>query len=497
MVATILLIVLIIAGWLINNRAVIVDTAYTVTTRMEPIEETLRNVNAIMRTLRSVYGDEAFRGNIPVCGEPPDSGGGGGPDDGSIDTLPSDGKGGIASWLRSADQELWINEEMARSAVRMFKAVQGILSQTEESHTIEVVTGTVQHVDGIMTSPQIGSLIDAMSQVVQHPDANAFAAQTVAILSHLESAILPVLDVLAGEIRAEIERLMEAAEEDGAHDLFREWLLEVGDVVHKAATGFSDIVVWYRNGGPQNAVMLTNDLILVLRDLVESPAAASLVVVLESIDWKETGHELHQTAMDVKAIVRTVREANTVEAVDQLMRAVGRVLADPATSKAVALLPGVVANATALLAKNSSQHMIAEASLMFQRLEAVLGQAEIAHAVERSAAFMGALQRILWALVQGGLHVELGELPNRVSGDGDDSASTTTTTERKDRGKTPGTPQIATSSSSSSSSSSSENPPSSGFVLPHYQGIEPETDRRQRQQQRRRPRRPSPSGGLR
>jgi len=485
---TILVIVLVLVAWVLNNKAVVVQAYSALSARAVPFEQTARNVNDIMKALRTVYGDELFKGSIPASEDPPPPD----TDDGSIiisaQELRCRDARGTRQWYRmkcdelspkdggarSSVQEGFVNVEIARTAVHMFKTFETIMSQVAKSKSVQVVTGAVKNADKMATSPQVVSLISTVSAAVQHPEAKTFAFQTVSILSHIEKVVLPIIDVLADEIRDEIEALMEDAEQGYAHALFRKYLLEWADIMHKVGVGLRNMVVWYQDGGPSDAASLLNDLVLMGKELVESPAAKSFVQVVEAIDWKETGQELRNTARDITAIVSEVRQANSVEAVDGLVRSLGRLLKDPSTTRAIAMLPGVVANITALAARNSSQTLVREGSRFLTQMGMVLAQAEVSHAVERSADFMGVLRTALGGLVDGGLHVELGQI------DGTSSSSSSSSHADQYRHQSGGASQPHQQVSKETGpleetvGNHAGNP---RLVVPHYKGIEPESDR--------------------
>lgn len=367
--------------------------------RVETVENLARNVDDGAQVLRRALG---HRG-LDEPEEDPDA------------PSPFRGSHGGAKaklhrWLEARDpaEEALITDKAADALARGIRTVVRIAKQVEASGVIPATARLFGAAEGLLGAPDAHRLLHAAAAATEDPQAVGVYHQALDVLAHVQAMALPLIEALSAEVREQLQALQADGGELGAAR-FQAMIRELGDVSHKVGTGLRDLVVWYREGGPSDAAVLVGDMVRTARELIESPAADSLVHVLEGIDWKSTGHQLADASHHGAAILRAVNEAGTVDAGDHLIRAVAAVLENPGTQRAVALLPAIASNATALLAQPNAQRLITEGSALMGRVEGVLGTAEASHAVERSAEFLGTFRLLLGALIDGGLHMELGQ----------------------------------------------------------------------------------------
>ena len=313
-------------------------------------------------------------------------------------------------WLEARDpaEEALITDKAADALARGIRTVVRITKQVESSGVIPAAARLFGAAEAVLAGPDAHRLLHAAAAATEDPQAVGVYHQALDVLAHVQAMALPLIEALSSEVRQQVQALQADGGELGA-ERFQAMIRELGDVSHKVGTGLRDLVVWYREGGPSDAAVLVGDMVRTARELIESPAADSLVHVLEGIDWKSTGHQLADASHHGAAILRAVNEAGTVDAGDHLIRAIAALLENPGTQRAVALLPAIASNATALLAQPNAQRLITEGSALMGRVEGVLGTAEASHAVERSAEFLGTFRLLLGALIDGGLHMELGQ----------------------------------------------------------------------------------------
>lgn len=370
--------------------------------KVRTVESLARNVDDASQVLRRALGQHSIDE----------------PEDDPTTKNPLRGAGGakMHRWLeeRGPAEEALITDKAADALARGIRTVVRIAKQVESSEIVPAAAGMFDAAEAVLSGPDAHHIIHALSSTVQDPQAVGVYHQSLDVLSHVQEMVLPLVGALSAEVRQQLQALQADGGELGAAR-FQEMIREIGDVSHKLGTGLRDLVVWYREGGPSDAATLVGDMVRTARELIESPAADSLVRVLEGIDWRSTGDQLADASHHAAGILRTVNEAGTVDASDQLIRAVAGILINPGTQRVLELLPGIAANATALLAQPNAQRLITQGSVLMERVEGVLGTAESSHAVERSAEFMGTLRLLLGALIDGGLHMELGQ-PERDDG---------------------------------------------------------------------------------
>lgn len=390
-------IVILIGTYVFSSNS---GTVYTVSKRLEVVENLARNVNDATQVMRRALGERSL-------------------DDPGLPMRDIGDGSGWKNWLedRGTNNEALITNNAVQIIVRGVRTLVRISEQIESSKLMAAGARFVDHADQVLTGPEMTHIIQAVDTAVQHPQAQSVASQTMDLVAHVESAVLPVVDALAVEIRQRISELLEGGP-DGytAHQLTL-MLHEMVDVTHKLGVGMRDFVVWYRTGGPADAIALMDQLVRTSRELLESPAASSLVHLLEGVDWSVTGNHMAESAHNVAAILRAINDAGTVDSGDRLIRAVAGLLEDPGTKKVLNLLPGIAANATALLARPNAQRLIEHGSALMGRVDAVLGEAETTRTVERTAEFLSTLRLLLGALIDGGMHLEVG-LPGPGSGNG-------------------------------------------------------------------------------
>jgi len=383
-------IVILIGTYVFSSNS---GTIYTVSQRLVVVENLARNVNDATQVMRRALGEHSL--------DEPDT---------PARNIGDDDTG-WRNWLedRGTDQEALITNNAAQTIVRGVRTLVRISEQIESSKLMAAGAKFVDHADQVLTGPEMTHIIQAVDTAVQHPQAQSVASQTMDLVAHVESAVLPVVDALAIEIRQRISELLEGGPNGYTSQQLKLMLHEMVDVTHKLGVGMRDFVVWYRTGGPADAIALMDQLVRTSRELLESPAASSLVRVLESIDWTVTGNHMAESAHNVAAILRAVNDAGTVDSGDRLIRAVASLLEDPGTKKVLNLLPGIAANATALLARPNAQRLIEHGSALMGRVNAVLDEAETTRTVERTAEFLSTLRLLLGALIDGGMHLEVGQ----------------------------------------------------------------------------------------
>lgn len=394
----VIVIVILLAVFVISSHH---GTVYSLTERLDVVERLARNVDDASQVMRRALGERSLD-------EPYES-----TTNDKKTKQAKDGTGGWQAWLedRGPDQEALITDNAVRTLVRGVRTFIRIAEQVENARLMEVAAGVGAHADQILTSPEMTHILQTVDSAVQHPQVQSVAQQTLDLAAHIESALLPVADALAVEIRQRILELFQGDGQDGALSTqqLKAMVREMIDVTHKVGVGLRDLVVWYRTGGPADATALLNQLIHTSRELMESPATASLVKVLEGIDWTVTGDHMAESAHHVAAILKAVNNAGTVDSSDRLIRSVASLLEDPGTKRVLELLPGILANGTALLARPNAQRLIEHGSALMARVDAVLDEAEAARTVERTAEFLSTLRLLLGALIDGGMHLEVGQ----------------------------------------------------------------------------------------
>lgn len=397
----VIVIVILLAVFVISSHH---GTLYTLQERVEVVERLARNVDDASQVMRRALGEQSLDGSNTISG--------------SRDKAKK--KGGWTKWLedRGPDEEALITDNAVRTLVRGVRTVIRIAEQIEQARLMETAAIFGTHADELLSGPEMSHILQAVDTAIQHPQAQSVASQTMDLVAHVESAILPVADALAIEIKQRITELLQG---DGgemtltAHQL-KAMVREMIDVTHKIGTGMRDLVVWYRTGGPADATALLNHLMHTSRELMESPATTSLVKVLEGIDWKVTGNHMAESAHNVAAILRSINDAGAVDSGDRLIRSVAALLEDPGVKKVMQLLPGIAANTTALLSRPNAQRLIEHGSALMARVDTVLDKAEAARTVERTAEFLSTFRLLLGALIDGGMHLEVGQLSNPEDG---------------------------------------------------------------------------------
>jgi len=405
LVAVLVIVILILAYAVSANHG----TVYALVSRMAVVENLARNVNDASQVMRRALGERDLNQQDPNDDDDPNK---------------KKKKSGWTNWLedRGPDEEAMITDNAVRTLVQGFRSLVRLLRQSEESEVMVMATRLGTHVDEIITGPQTANILRTADEIIRHPQAKKIAIQTMDIVDHVETAVLPIIDVVAEEVRRRLIELMESGDSGMTREEFRKLIQEWIDVTHKMGTGMRDFVVWYRSGGPQEAVTLVRHATHTALELSESPAAKSLVTVLKHIDWKETGDHLAASSHNLAAILQAVNDAGTVDSSDRLIRAVAGFLENPNTIKVMEVLPGIAANATALLAQNNTQTFITHTSALMARTDAVLEEAEASRTVERAADFLSSMRLLLNALVIGGMHLEVGQ-PDYAYSDSSTSSS--------------------------------------------------------------------------
>ena len=372
-------------------------TVQNLVARAEVMENLARNVNDASQVMRRALGERSI--------DDPDH------DHGRNKNKKKGDNSGWKNWLqdRGPDEEAMITDNAVQAIVRGVRTIVRLLEQAEESRLMAVASRLGEHTDEILSGPETAHILQTVDAAIRHPQTKTVAASTMDLLAHVEGGLLPVVDALAVELKQRLAELTKGQDPVMTKLQFRAMVREMMDVTHKVGTGLRDFVVWYRQGGPADATALFGHMFHTARELIESPAATSLVKVLEGIDWKVTGGHLADSAHNAAAILRSVNDAGTVDAGDRLIRAVAGMLEDPGTKKVMALLPGIAANATALLARPNAQRLIEHGSALMGRVDTVLSEAEAARTVERTAEFLTTLRLLLGALVDGGMHLEVGQ----------------------------------------------------------------------------------------
>ena len=367
--------------------------------RMATVEELARNVNDATQVLRRALGTP----DTPVDG-----------DSGTQNLLRhhDDNKHkGPSRWLRERqpDEEAAITDKAADAIVGVIRTVLRLMDQMDTNKVFEVVARTVDHADKVISSPDTNLLLHAAAVAADNPMTQLVFTQGMDMIAHMQGVALPLVDAVAMELKDQLQALMESGDQALTKANFQAMIRDLMQGISNVGSGLSQFVLWYRTGGPSDAAILASELVATSRALIESPAAISLIEVLEHIDWSDTGASLKSAAHNGAAVLQAINQAGSIEATDRLVRALASVLEDPNTKKALALLPAIAANATALMAKPSAQALIEQSSRLMSRVDDVLGEAEQARTVERAAEFLGTLRSVLGALVLGGLHVELGQ----------------------------------------------------------------------------------------
>lgn len=362
--------------------------------RAETIENLARNVNDASQILRRALGDPDGE-----TGETGDqvwkSLGGGG------------GKGSTwHQWIeaRSPDQEAIITDNAAQQIANGIRSVVMLAKQMERSGLVQSLTAALKHTDAMLTRPELQDLIRVAAKMSHDRGVVEFVHKSVALATHFETVLLPLMETMAAEMKQASGDSREMAEA----------MRQMGTVAQELGEGARDVMRWYRSGGPSDAVALGSDLVRTSRELIESPAAESLVRVLEGIDWRDTGDALGAASRDMAAILADVRASGAVVNGDRMVRVLSGVLEDPGTKALLNSAPRIADNVTALLSRDNSQQLITHTSALIGRLEKMLAQAESARTVETSAEFLGVLKELMAGLINGGLHLELGDdLNNR------------------------------------------------------------------------------------
>lgn len=364
--------------------------------RMATVEELARNVNDATQVLRRALGTT----DVPEDG-----------DSGSQPLLRGDKKG-PSRWLRARkpDEEAAITDKAADAIVGAIRTVLRLMNQMDTNKVFEVVARTVDHADKVISSPDTNLLLHAAATAADNPMTRLVFTQSMDMLAHMQGVALPLIDAVAMELKEQLEALMQSGDQAMTKANFQAMVRDLMQGISNVGSGLSQFVMWYRQGGPSDAAVLASELVATSRALIESPAAISLVEVLEHIDWKDTGASLKSAAHNGAAVLQAINQAGSIDATDRLVRALASVLEDPNTKRALALLPAIAANATALMAKPNAQALIQQTSRLMSRVDDVLGEAEEARTVERAAEFLGTLRTVLGAMVNGGLHVELGQV---------------------------------------------------------------------------------------
>ena len=291
----------------------------------------------------------------------------------------------------------------------VIRTILRLMDQMDTNKVFEVVARTVDHADKVISSPDTNLLLHAAAKAADNPMTQLVFTQGMDMMAHMQGVALPLIDAVAMELKEQLQALMESGDQAMTKANFQAMVRDLMRGISNVGSGLSQFVVWYRSGGPSDAAVLASELVATSRALIESPAAISLVEVLEHIDWKDTGASLKSAAHNGAAVLQAINQAGSIDATDRLVRALAGILEDPNTKKALALLPGIAANATALMAKPSAQALIKQTSRLMSRVDDVLGEAEEDRTVERAAEFLGTLRTVLGAMVNGGLHVELGQ----------------------------------------------------------------------------------------
>jgi hypothetical protein len=395
LLAVVVIVILIVVFEISSHRS----TVYHLATRVESVENLARNVNDFSKVMRRAIGE---RGLDESEEENRDR-----------NRDKSSSSGGWHDWLkdRGPEEEGLITDNAIQTIVRGVRAAIRLSEQMDRARLFEVVSQLGDHVDQIITGPETVHILQAVDATVTHPQAQNVAAQTLDFVAHLEGGLLPVMDALVVELRQQLAALSASDPEHPflSREQLRAMLKEIGDVTHKVGTGMRDLVVWYRSGGPAEASALAAQLVHTTKELLESPAAASLVQVMEGIDWHVTGQHMADVGHNAAAILRAINQAGTVQSGDHLIRAFAGILDDPGTKRVMALMPGILANATALLAKPNAQRLIEHGSALMARVDSVLDEAETARTVEKTADFLTTLRNLLGILIEGGMHLKIGD----------------------------------------------------------------------------------------
>lgn len=383
--------------------------------RMEVMENLARNVNDASQVLRRALGDpypEAVSQHS-LWGK--DVNRGNGQDDDNDDKRESP----MHRWLepRSPDEEAIITDTAADEIVKGIRSAIGLITQVEESRIIESVSQVVQDADGVLTRPELKEILAFVVKLTMHDSqVQQFARKSMELAMHFESVLMPMMDTLSAEMRSWKQH--NGGGGDGPKSIeqeiiesqqMREQLRKFGTMAKEIGEGVHDLLAWYKRGGPADAVALGSDMIHTSKELMESPAAGSLVHVLESIDWRQASDSMADATRDVTAILGDIHDSGAVMSSDRALRSVSSLLEDPATRRLLDAAPGIANNMTALLTRPNSQQLIAHSGALIRRLERMLTQAENAGTVEKSSEFLSIMRELLGGLIHGGLHLELGE----------------------------------------------------------------------------------------
>ena len=383
--------------------------------RMETMETLGRNVNDGLQVFRRVFGDP-YPESVP-----------------QHSLWGKDVKEEGRSWSimrrwtepKGPDDEALITYTAADEIVRGVRSALALITQIEKSRIVESVSKAVQDADGVLTRPELKELMAFVMKLTMHDSqVQEFARKSIELAMHFESVLMPLMDTLSAEIKAwkhggesgsgpkSIEQeIMESQQ-------MREKLRQFGAMAKEVGEGIHDLMAWYRRGGPEDAVALGSDMIRTSKELIESPAATSLVRVLEGIDWRRTGDYVGDATRDITAILGDIHDSGAVMSSDRALRSISALLEDPATRKMLDAGPGIANNITGLLSRPNSQQLISRSGELIRRIESMLSQAEDAGTVEKSSEFLGIMRELLGGLVHGGLHLELGdESAQRARGD--------------------------------------------------------------------------------
>jgi hypothetical protein len=406
--AVIVLLFLMIIFWVSAHKAEIQNLM----ARAEVVSNLARNVNDATQVLRRVMGDayiESVSQNI---------------------LWSKDQTGGHAPyakvhrWLepRSEDEEALITDKAANEIVQGIHSAINLLRQVDESHIVGSLTKMIDDLDGVVMTPKLHEFLGFATRLMtKDAQVQTFARTSVELLTHFETVLLPMVSSLSEEMGRSEDGLgpKTLEEEIWESQQMRARLREFGAIAKEIGEGLHDLMQWYRRGGPADAVALGADMIKTSRELIESPAAESLVRVLEGIDWRETGDYVSEAMRDVTAILGDIHDSGAVASSDEVFRAVSGVLNDPAMHRVLDVGPGIADQFAKILAQPNVQQMITHLSALIRRVERLVSEAEHSKTVERSSEFLSMLHRLLGGLVHGGLHLELGDKVSPISTDND------------------------------------------------------------------------------